>query len=255
MGIFRRGKGDVGSILWYASKQKLEALETNSGIPVESLSGKLDVGPASLQMGLNRADPRIVNTVRKADHRLRQSGNVMSVREISMVSPPSALFEFEGPCSRVAAEGAFWVAGKSEGVAILLVGSLSNAVSGYRPDERSDKIMGSASADPLGAIIQLTAHLARVRIADRIQGRRIEYEDRSYMDQQPATAQLADLLRQRQKALAHEQGLAADLPREIHSEGLGQVDLHQRRLAPDVETIVIGSPIFVENVQTRTRAK
>jgi hypothetical protein len=71
------------------------------------------------------------------------------------------------------------------------------------PDEK--RSMAGASADPLGAIIQLATHLARVRIADRIQGRTIEYEDHSSYRQQPTTAYIADLLRQRPKALAHEQ--------------------------------------------------
>jgi hypothetical protein len=317
MGIFRRGsKGAIGSILWYASKQKLEAIETSSGISLESLSGKLDVGPASLQVGVKQSDPRIISAVRKAERRLRQSGNVMSAIEISKASPPSALFEFESPCSRLAAEGAFWFAGKSGSVATLLVGSLSNAVGGYQQDGRTAAIMQGASADPVGATLKLAAHLARVRVVDRIQGRTVEYKD---FGNNTAVAKMSVFSDERQRVLAREQGIGDRDWREIDSEGLGNEDLQQRRLypevvggaerlwilvlqgglldiegglsslpvargiavygnrrsfkptqdpyiepehlelirrlAPEVETIVIGSPIYVENIQTRTQAK
>jgi hypothetical protein len=240
----------------------------------------------------------------------------MSTIDISRASPPSALFEFESPCSRLAAGGAFWFAGKSGSVATMLVGSLSNAVSGYQPDDRSDAIIQGASNDPIGATLKLAAHLARVRIGDRIQGRTVEYKD---YGNNPALAQMSAFSRERQKVLALEKGLGISDWRETHSERLGNEDLEQRRLypevalgaerlwililqgglldieeglgslpiargiavygnrrpfkptqdryiepehlelirrlAPEVETIVIGSPIYVENVQTRTHAR
>lgn len=78
---------------------------------------------------------------------LRKSKRVVSAHDI--VSSRNGMFEFVGPAKIMAAADAFWVATATEGVAVLLVGSLKHVV-GATPPQTSPPL--SPSIDPTPAV-------------------------------------------------------------------------------------------------------
>ena len=72
--------------------------------------------------------------VEQVESALRKDNRVVSAHDV--VSRRNGMFEFDGPARIMAAADAFWVATATDGVAILLVGSLKHVVGAVPPRRR-----------------------------------------------------------------------------------------------------------------------
>jgi hypothetical protein len=138
-------------MLWYASRQKLEALSAESGAWWDRLSGaKVGFWPASVEVGVQPGGtPKLERAVRRLNKRLREENAVVHVTDLAHRGP-ARFFEYEGPSVRNVTHGAFFVAAICNPVAIVLVGSAVNAVGA---PTTQDVLIGSS--DPIGAVRHL----------------------------------------------------------------------------------------------------
>lgn len=151
---------------WYVSQDKLHALgafdrgwlsrlRPNAKVGLGAASVGIDVEPASTRT-LNRAAAR-------AEQQLRGERLISDVAGFTSGTPPAQYFESNGPASRAVIENMLWVAGVDDEVAVLLVGSASNAVGArhaHAPSRRS-----SPSADPVGAARYVLEHPEQLAVA------------------------------------------------------------------------------------------
>jgi hypothetical protein len=120
---------------------------------------KLGVGGTGMEVGLDAAAGRsLERAVVKAEKQLRRHDDIADVAAFAGGPPPAVYFRCRGTACRAVTAGIFWTAAIDNEVAVLLVGSASNAIAAKRsaPDD-----VFSPSADPIGAVrylLQDTAH-------------------------------------------------------------------------------------------------
>lgn len=156
---------------WYISQDKLQALGAFDRGWWSRLrpNAKLGLGPASVGIDLDPASTRTLNrAAARAEQQLRGERVIGDVAGFSSGELPAQYFESNGPACRAVIEGMLWVAGIDDEVAVLLVGSASNAVGARRADSPSrrpspqlsvaaDDVF-SPSVDPIGAARYLLEH-------------------------------------------------------------------------------------------------
>lgn len=146
---------------WYVSADKLEALGASGPGLLGRLRGtlKLGLGGTGMEVGLDAAGVRnLERALAKAEKQLRRHGDIADVAAFAAGPPPAVYFQCRGPACRAVTAGIFWTAAIDSEVAVLLVGSASNAIAAKR--SATDDVF-SPSADPIGAVnylLEATAH-------------------------------------------------------------------------------------------------
>lgn len=152
---------------WYVSQDKLRALGAfdRGWLSRVRPSAKVGLGAASVGIDLDPAATRTLNRAAvKAEQQLRSERMISDVASFASGPPPSQYFESRGPACRAVIENMLWVAGVDDDVAVLLVGSVSNAVGGSPAGTRclperlgqpagalAARDIFSPSVDPIGA--------------------------------------------------------------------------------------------------------
>lgn len=234
---------------WYVSADKLQALGASAaGLPGRLRTTlKVGLGGTGMEIGLDAAAARSLDrAVAKADKQLHRSGDVIDVAGFASGPPAAVYFRCQGPACRAVVAGMFWAAVVDNDVAVLLVGSASNAVAAkrYVPDE-----VFSPSADPVGAVRHLLRGIAPEVLAaadDRM------YRPSHWLGNEDPQAQAGTLgyawnaLRRRDLDLVGEDIDA--LPRASSvAQYVARYRLNGVRQdwQVDVNWIVLGTPIYV----------
>src|SRR5438034_464189 len=111
---------------WYVSASKVAALTNAGRNPIRSLGIKLSAigfAEAEVQMGFDATQERALKRLRK---RLDDKPEVSPATELP--TEPTAIFSFRGSASRALIGGGYWLAVAQSPMAVLLVGSRTNAV-------------------------------------------------------------------------------------------------------------------------------
>jgi hypothetical protein len=152
---------------WYVSHDKLRALGAfdPSWLSRVHPNAKVGLGPASVGVDIDGVKSRTLRkAVARADRELQ--GQTGEVSHFISDSPPAVYFDICGPACRMVIDDTFWVAAVVGDVAVLLVGSASNAVGASAI--AAMRRPGSASMDPIGALLLLA--LEKLPIRDRLAG-------------------------------------------------------------------------------------
>jgi hypothetical protein len=141
----------VAGMFWYVSRSKIEALRDDYGSPGPrrlkdiSLKLKSPFAEAGATLDLDRS---IYRDVEQIAANLIKAPETESFPRLS-ADHPTPFFSFVGPARRSIDSGAYWIALFKDKTALLLAGSISNAV-GASTRKSDDAI--SPSADPIGTI-------------------------------------------------------------------------------------------------------
>jgi hypothetical protein len=113
----------------------------------------VQAGPAVAQLGATIAPSEATRADRivAVERALSKQHRVRTARHVLFGEP--GLFSFEGPAAVTSAAGAFWTATLTEECAVLLVGSLKNAIGGVPPADYTPGV--SPSIDPRPAVLAL----------------------------------------------------------------------------------------------------
>jgi hypothetical protein len=140
-------------IYWYISRQKVDALRdayASSGFDwLKDLSFKLKSPFAEASAAL-RLDQSLYRTVDKLANNLLKAPETGSFPNLSEVGRVT-FFSFAGSAQRCIEADAYWIALLADETALLLAGSVSNAIGG--PAKISENAI-SPSADPMGAVVE-----------------------------------------------------------------------------------------------------
>jgi hypothetical protein len=137
----------------YISANKLRVMGALDASLLDRLNARarLGIGPASVELGLDsRLIQALDRSAAKVEKRLLRQDAVKDVAEFASGPPPAVYFYCHGPASRAVISDTFWVAGIDDDVAVLLVGSASNAVAA-RPAAVPAENYPPPTADPIGA--------------------------------------------------------------------------------------------------------
>ena len=233
---------------WYMSGDKLEALGASGAGLLSRLRTtlKLGVGGTGMEVGLDAAGGRsLEQAVVKAEKQLRRHDDIADVAAFAGGPPPAVYFRCQGSACRAVTAGIFWTAATANGVAVLLVGSASNAIAAKRsaPDD-----VFSPSADPIGAV--------RYLVQDTAQGETAAMDGASH-DNSPAEAGI--LAYAWEALLERDLNLVGDdidaLPRALSVAQYVTRYRFQRgrpHSQTDVSWLVLGTPIYVAQVSKAT---
>jgi hypothetical protein len=208
-------------VYWYVSTTKVAALQKAGRNPLRSVGVKLSAmgfAEAEVALSFDAAQERSLDRLRK-----RLDGEAEVRRAPELAAAPSTIFSFRGPASRSIVNDGYWVALVDESVAVLLVGSPTNAVSGLPPEA----INFSPSADPVGA--------AR----------------RAFETTEGESGELGFALSYAWQHVMRQSASAGAILPTVHGlavfAGLYPADNAQmRRGGADVTHLALGSPIYVE---------
>jgi hypothetical protein len=153
-------------IYWYVSQDKLQALGAFDRGWLSRLrpNAKVGLGPATVGIDVDPASARTLNhAAARADRQLRHEHLISDAAGFASGAPPAQYFESTGPACRAVIEDMLWVAGIDHEVAVLLVGSASNAVGARRAGGPSRR--PSPTSDPVGAARYLLEHPEQVSVA------------------------------------------------------------------------------------------
>jgi hypothetical protein len=211
---------------WYISEAKLGTLSGGRRWwQRASARVKVSGGLASIEAGL---DPEraaaLVESVRRAEQRLRKQGDIAPLSQ-DAAAPAAPFFEFEGRGTRRVLDETFWAAVASARTAVLLVGSARNAI-GAKSAAYEDVL--SPSADPIGAVTALAE--GRQRDLD---WNSLAYVWAALMTEATEVVQMDVLPRVR--------GIA------VYS-GRGPTATGNWPITDDMNDVVVGSPLFVEQI-------
>ena len=120
------------SVFWYISEAKVSALAQDPGF-FSRLSAKVgfSIGLASAEVSVAPGgDALLKKKLARVQKRLRKDGAVTPLHSLVQTGGSVPLFEYEGESSRVSSPEAYWVAALAGDTAILLVGSITNAIGG-----------------------------------------------------------------------------------------------------------------------------
>jgi len=143
---------------WYLSKTKLDHLLSQQKRPLDLPSLiKAEIRVSMVSVGLERksseVDAKQIRALEKLEKKLRDSGAVGSIGDCRGGRQP-LFFEFHGPAARLIQDGQFWIASLEGSTAVLLAGSASHCIGGPNPDAN----FISPSVDPIGSIQSLMSH-------------------------------------------------------------------------------------------------
>jgi hypothetical protein len=108
---------------------------------------KIPVVSVGAEAKFSEVNPNQIKDLEKLEKQLRNSGLVRTIEELELGRQP-LFFEFRAQSGRLIQEGQFWVAGLEGKTGVLLVGSAAHCVGA----SISERILISPSADPLGSI-------------------------------------------------------------------------------------------------------
>jgi hypothetical protein len=221
-------------VFWYISKTKVDAYAGDDQHWTDRLSGHVQVGlPMMVEVGAEITGPPdrgLLGKLEEIERRAEHDDTVHSVGEIG--SEPPLLFWFEGRSAKFVLGDAFWVAAVDGSSALLLTGWAGNTI-GVTSISVS-KI--SSSVNPMWAVEEIT------------QG----------ADDEGAAARLSDswatIFRdgtslQSVEALPHARGLVVYAGWQPAVEE----NLARSGWTEPIERVVVGSPIFVEQIVATAR--
>jgi hypothetical protein len=216
----------VNGIYWYASHQKIEALQPQFGkrgfdwLKELSLTLKSPFAEAKATVSTSRA---FYKNILDVEEKLRTSGLVAKFPDVQ----DKIFFSFRMRAHRTVEHGAYFIVGTQANVALLLTGSPNNAIGA--PVKESDLI--SPSADPLGAIRRAFSELSQ-------EESKSVSRDCSYM-----WAAIARPIREAWSSLPEVEGIA------VYGGRFPAAASQLRRANfADIETIIVASPIFVRQI-------
>jgi hypothetical protein len=223
---------------WYLSRTKLDHLLSQQQTGLDALKAGLSrlikaeikVSPISvaLESKSSEVDAEQIHALEKVEKKLRDSGAVGSIGDYRAGRQP-VFFQFHGPAARLIQDGQFWIASLERRTAVLLAGSATHCIGG--PDSVENVI--SPSVDPIGSMQSLLTDYH-------------EIEDR----------QLADKLSNIWTTIVSNSNIGefGSLPRTTGIAifaGATKSDSAQIQYSGydgDIDQIVVGSPLFVEQV-------
>ena len=150
---------------WYVSRDKLQDLGAFDRGWLSRLrpSAKVGLGAASVGIDVEPAAARTLGRAAvRAEQQLRGERLIGDVAGFTRGALPAQYFESNGPASRAVIEDMLWVAGVDDDVAVLLVGSASNAVGGGRAARGRRP---GPSGDPVGAARHVLQHSEQLVVA------------------------------------------------------------------------------------------
>jgi hypothetical protein len=216
-------------IYWYVSRTKVDALAQAYGSSpgfrwLKNVSFKLKIPFAEAGAALN-LDKSLYQNVE------RIAGNLMAAPETASFphlseDRPTPFFSFAGPAHRTVDAGAYWVALFDGTTALLLAGSVSNAIGAPSKDSQ-DAI--SPSVDPIGAVQKAFAHDRSTEESESV-SRRCNYIWQS----------IVEPVRANWQALPRVDGIAVFggvFPVDMAQFGDGGFAM--------INKIVIGSPVYI----------
>jgi hypothetical protein len=237
---------------WYASANKLEALgASDPGLLGRLRSNvKLGLGGVGLEVGLDAQATRSLNrTVEKAEKQLRREGEISNVADFESGAPPAVYFQSHGPASRAVMEGIFWTAVLDKDVAVLLVGSASNAI-GVKSSPVGS--LFSPTLDPVDAARYLTRKTMQDDVMRPVETMDSLDEVRDPLEQDIAEGAITyawSALFGRNLEMASNDIDALPRARSI-SQYVGRYwfDETWREWAANIRWLVLGTPVYVTQV-------
>jgi hypothetical protein len=142
---------------WYISRTKLDHLASQQETALDRLRASLSalikaeiktpVASIGVEMKRPEVDPNQVRSLEGVEKKLGNAGLVKSIEDFR-AGRPMLFFEFQGRAARLIQDGQFWLATKVGEAAILLAGSAAHCIGSSNPISNAI----SPSADPLGSI-------------------------------------------------------------------------------------------------------
>jgi hypothetical protein len=220
-------------VFWYISKTKVDTLTGDDRHWTDRLGAHVRFSLPLVEVGVEATGPPdrgLIGKLERLERRAKRDAAVLSVGEIG--SEPPVLFRFEGWSARVVLTDEFWVAAVDGSSAVLLTGWAGHAIGGA-PGELGTI---SSSVNPMWAVQELA------------EGTENEWTAANVSDA------WATIFRDGTRllgadALPRTQGLA------VYAGWQRAVDENVARSGwtEPIERVVVGSPIFVEQVATTAR--
>lgn len=223
---------------WYVSKAKLDHLLSQQEKGLDALQGallgliKAEIKVPFVSVGLEKKSSEVgakqIRALEKVEKKLRDSLAVGSIGDYRAGRQPLFL-EFHGPTARLIQDGQFWVATLEGKTAVLLAGSAAHCIGGPNPVEN----VISPSVDPIGSMQSLLSHYHETEDTHLVG--RLSYiwatvvsnSNVAEFGSLPRTKGIAIFAGATKRDLAQIQGSGYD---------------------GDIDQIVVGSPLFVEQV-------
>ena len=211
-------------LFWYVSRTKLRSLVDRSEAN-ELLT--IDRSPRAAAV---TSDHDRCSELPALEQRLASDTTIPEVDELDVTSPP-LFFRFEGPSGRLIQDGHFWLATVCGDTAVLLVGSAANCFGG----QPVELCAISPSADPIGAVNAVFSDSKAAREPSAFSGS-ISYAWGAILRRSLAEAASLDSLPRTRGAAVYAGSLDAV------TSGI------QRGYGGIIRRVVIGSPLFVEQI-------
>lgn len=221
-------------VFWYISKSKVDNYAGDDRRWTDRLGGHVTVGLPLAEVGVEAAtgppDRGLLDKLELVERRAKHDDLVRSVAEIG--AEPPVLFRYEGRSARIVLVDTFWVAAVDGSSAVLLTGSAGNAI-GATPVDAS-KI--SSSVNPMWAVEEL------------IKGTDNEWSAANLSDAWATIFRDGTRLLGAE-ALPRTQGIA------VYAGWQPAVEENVARSGwtEPIERVVVGSPIFVEQIAATAR--
>lgn len=145
---------------WYLSRIKLDHLLSQQETGFDALKAglanlvKAEIKVSIVSVGLERKsselDNKQIRALEKIEKKLRDAGAVGSIGHYQSGRQP-LFFEFHGPTARLIQDGQFWVATVDGKTAVLLAGSAAHCIGVPHPGAN----VISPSIDPIGSMQSL----------------------------------------------------------------------------------------------------
>jgi hypothetical protein len=135
----------MNGIYWYVSRQKVEALKQAPPARLKEVALKIKAPFVGAGASIELQDS-VFRNVEKIRSQLLQGSLAPSFPDLP--NSGTSFFAFAGRAQRAVDTGTFWIAMRAEAAALLLAGSVANAIGGPKTDDQHR----SATADPIGAI-------------------------------------------------------------------------------------------------------
>ncbi len=222
----------MSGIYWYISRQKIEVLKADRTSDRTSWlkEGALKLKSPFVEAGVTiQPEHSFFHDVERIGNSLLADINTHTFPDL----PPNRaipFFSFSGHAHRAVDHGAYWVITYEKASALLLAGALSNAIGA--PSKDTGQI--SASIDPIGAIRQAFGESdGAADAANKDVGAKCSYVWQA----------IAGPVSDAWDALPRVEGIAA------YGGAFPCAEEQFRRAGfPGIETIVIGSPIYVRQI-------
>ena len=219
-------------VFWYISKTKVDTYAGNQRHWTDRLGGHVRIGVPLVEVGVEAKGPPdrgLVSKLETIERRAKRDDGVLSVAEIG--SEPPVLFRYAGKSAHIVVDDTFWVAAVDGSSAVLLTGWAGNAI-GATPVDAS-KI--SSSVNPMWAVEEL------------VKGIENEWSAANLSDAW-ATIFLDGSAHLEAEGLPRTRGIAvyAGWQRAVEE------NVARSGWTEPIERVVVGSPIFVEQIVATT---